>query len=48
MAKRLSDKYKSKMQNPVIQFFKFIGLNIKIMKIVAGGHGGTRGADEKE
>lgn len=30
------------MQNPVIQFFKFIFLNIKILRIVAGGHGGTR------
>lgn len=30
------------MQNPIIQFFKFIWLSIKILVIVAGGHGGTR------
>jgi len=30
------------MMNPIIQFFKFIWLSLKIMIIVAGGHGGTR------
>ncbi|HTO38429.1 MAG TPA: hypothetical protein VL021_08400 [Brumimicrobium sp.] len=30
------------MRNPIIQFFKFIFLSLKIMFIVAGGHGGTR------
>ena len=30
------------MMNPIIQFFKFIYLSIKIMLVVAGGHGGTR------
>lgn len=32
----------SRMQNPFIQFFKYIYLSLKILKIVAGGHGGTR------
>lgn len=30
------------MMNPVIQFFKFIYLSIRVLVIVAGGHGGTR------
>ncbi len=30
------------MMNPVVQAFKFIWLGIKILVIVAGGHGGTR------
>jgi hypothetical protein len=42
MTQRISNSQKRKMQNPVIQFFKFIYLNIRILKIVAGGHGGTR------
>jgi hypothetical protein len=39
---RISHSQKRKMQNPILQFFKFIYLNIRILKIVAGGHGGTR------
>ncbi|WP_165366223.1 hypothetical protein [Brumimicrobium glaciale] len=31
------------MRNPIIQFFKFIILSLKVLIIVAGGHGGTRG-----
>ena len=31
------------MMNPVIQFFKLIYLSIKVLLVVAGGHGGTRG-----
>ncbi|WP_264559400.1 hypothetical protein [Flavobacterium sp. N2270] len=42
MAQRISNAQRSKMQNPFLQFFKFFYLNIRIMKIVAGGHGGTR------
>ncbi len=42
MTQRISNAQRSKMQNPFLQFFKFIYLNIRIMKIVAGGHGGTR------
>lgn len=30
------------MMNPVIQFFKFVILSLKVLIIVAGGHGGTR------
>jgi len=30
------------MQHPFLQFFKFLYLNFRILKIVAGGHGGTR------
>lgn len=30
------------MMNPLIQAFKFIYLSVKIMIVVAGGHGGTR------
>lgn len=41
---RISESQKRKMQNPLIQFFKFFYLNIRILKIVAGGHGGTRTA----
>ena len=40
--KRISNRKRFFMMNPIIQFFKFIYLSIKIMFIVAGGHGGTR------
>ncbi len=42
MAKRITGAQKAYMQNPIIQFFRFIYLNIRILNIVAGGHGGTR------
>lgn len=32
------------MMNPIIQFFKFTYLSIKVLIVVAGGHGGTRNA----
>ncbi|SHL14065.1 hypothetical protein SAMN05216293_2757 [Flagellimonas taeanensis] len=32
------------MMNPIVQFFKFIFLSLKVLIIVAGGHGGTRKA----
>ncbi len=32
------------MMNPIVQFFKFIYLSIKVLIVVAGGHGGTRNA----
>lgn len=32
------------MMNPITQFFKFIYLSIKVLIVVAGGHGGTRNA----
>lgn len=39
---RISKTEKRRMQNPIIQFFRFIYLSLKIMKVVAGGHGGTK------
>jgi hypothetical protein len=42
MAQLISKSEHSKMQNPIIQFFKYLFLSLKILKIVAGGHGGTR------
>jgi hypothetical protein len=42
MKPSISKSDHSKMQNPIIQFFKYIYLSLKIMRIVAGGHGGTR------
>lgn len=45
MAEKLSEFDKFIMRNPVIQFFKFIYLNIKIILIVTRGHGGTRSED---
>lgn len=30
------------MRNPVVQAIRFLILSIKVMLIVAGGHGGTR------
>ncbi|WP_255326690.1 MULTISPECIES: hypothetical protein [unclassified Tenacibaculum] len=39
---RIPQKAKRRMQNPIIQFFRFIYLSLKIMIVVAGGHGGTR------
>ncbi|GAL01153.1 hypothetical protein JCM19314_2353 [Nonlabens ulvanivorans] len=42
MTERISKSQRFKMMNPITQFFKFIYLSIKIMIVVAGGHGGTR------
>ncbi len=42
MTQKISISEHSKMQNPIIQFFKYIFLSLKILRIVAGGHGGTR------
>jgi len=42
MAKKISRFQKFEMRNPIIQFFKFFYLNIKILSVVAMGHGGTR------
>ncbi|UXE68783.1 MAG: hypothetical protein KA713_09500 [Chryseotalea sp. WA131a] len=42
MTQQISKSEHSKMQNPIIQFFRFIYLSLKILGIVAGGHGGTR------
>lgn len=43
MAKKITRFHKFVMHNPIIQFFKFIYLNLKILNVVAMGHGGTRG-----
>ena len=48
MTQRISKSKRFYMMNPIIQFFKFIWLSIKIMLIVAGGHGGTRKANNKK
>lgn len=42
MSERISKWEKFKMQNPILQFVKFLFLNLKIMTIVGKGHGGTR------
>ena len=42
MAKKITRFQKFVMHNPFIQFFKFFYLNIKILSVVAMGHGGTR------
>ncbi|MFV0572270.1 MAG: hypothetical protein ACK5M1_07565 [Xanthomarina gelatinilytica] len=42
MTHRISKYQRFKMMNPILQFFKFIYLSIKVLIIVAGGHGGTR------
>ncbi len=42
MTQRISKFKRFVMMNPIIQFFKFIYLSIKVLLIVASGHGGTR------
>lgn len=44
MTRRISRYQRFVMMNPIIQFFKFIILSIKVLIVVAGGHGGTRDA----
>ncbi|WP_262917815.1 hypothetical protein [Allomuricauda sp. F6463D] len=44
MTRRISKYKRFIMMNPIIQFFKFIYLSIKVLIVVAGGHGGTRNA----
>jgi len=39
---RISKHQKFVMQNHIIQFVKFVYISLKVMLIVAGGHGGTR------
>ena len=46
MTRRISKSKRFVMMNPIIQFFKFIYLSLKILVIVAGGHGGTRKVDQ--
>lgn len=40
--KRITPLQRTVMMNPIIQFFKLVILSVKIMTIVALGHGGTR------
>jgi hypothetical protein len=42
MTKKITRFHKFIMHNPFIQFFVFLYLNIKILSVVAFGHGGTR------
>ena len=42
MTQRISKRKRFIMMNPVIQFFKYFWLSLKVMIIVAGGHGSTR------
>ncbi|MGE5943931.1 MAG: hypothetical protein ACM31G_06285 [Flavobacteriales bacterium] len=42
MTQRISTYQRFKMMNPIIQFFRFIYLSLKVLIIVAGGHGATR------
>ncbi|MEC7264176.1 MAG: hypothetical protein VXW38_10575 [Bacteroidota bacterium] len=44
MTRRISKYKRFMMMNPIVQFFKFIFLSLKVLVIVAGGHGGTRKA----
>lgn len=45
MVKKITRFQRFMMRNPIVQLFKFIYLNIKILNVVAMGHGGTRGKD---
>jgi hypothetical protein len=42
MAQKITKIAHLKMQNPIIQFFKYIYLSLKIWRVVAGGHGSAR------
>ncbi|SFZ92322.1 hypothetical protein SAMN05428642_102656 [Flaviramulus basaltis] len=42
MTQRITKYQRFIMMNPIIQFFKFIYLSLKVLIIVAGRHGGTR------
>lgn len=46
MTQRISKTKRFFMGNPIIQFCRFLWLSVKILVIVAGGHGGTRPATE--
>jgi len=46
MAKKITRFQKFIMHNPFIQFFKFLYLNVKILNVVAMGHGGTRDSEK--
>lgn len=46
MAQKISKSQRWFMFNPLFQLFKFIYLSLKILVIVAGGHGGTKSTDK--
>ena len=46
MVKKITRFQRFMMRNPIVQFVKFIYLNIKILNVVAMGHGGTRNAEK--
>ncbi len=48
MTQRISKFKRFVMMNPIIQFFKFIWLSLRIMIVVASGHGGTREANQHD
>ena len=43
MSQKISKFQRFMMRNPFMQFFTFIYLNVKILLVVAAGHGGTKG-----
>tara|TARA_A100000171_G_scaffold39641_1_gene39465 strand:- start:6797 stop:6934 length:138 start_codon:yes stop_codon:yes gene_type:complete len=45
MKAKITESQRRKMTNPIFQFFSFIYLSLKILFIVAGGHGGTRNGE---
>ncbi len=42
MITKITKTQKFMMRNWIVQFFRFIYLNIKILLVVSKGHGGTR------
>ncbi len=42
MAEKITKTQRFMMKNWIVQFFRFLYLNIKILFVVAKGHGGTR------
>ncbi len=43
MIQKISKSQRWFMFNPLFQLFKYVYLSLKIMGIVAGGHGSTKG-----
>jgi len=42
MATKITKMQRFMMKNWIVQFFRFLILNVKILFVVAKGHGGTR------
>ncbi len=47
MTQKISKSDRWFMFNPLFQLFKYIYLSLKILLIVAGGHGGTKDAKKQ-